>query len=137
MGRMRRTRISPAAERINAPPTPDGVISFSYRYYARTLKFGVADCTGAWFESLLDRLQGLSSLRPQEVLSNRSPALRAHPIEFSHTSEPQGFAHLASQLRAHTPYQFQLSKGTGRVHGFFINLIFYVVWLDPHHRLYL
>jgi hypothetical protein len=133
---MRQTRITPAAERINAPPTPDGFISFSYRYYARTAKFGVADCMGTWFESLLDRLQALSSLRPQEVLSNRSSALRAHPIDFSQTSEPEGFAHLNPQLRVHTPYQFQLSKETGRVHGFFIDVVFYVVWLDPHHRLY-
>jgi len=96
----------------------------------------VANCTGAWFESLLERLQALSSLRPQEVLSSRSSALRAHPIEFSRSSEPQGFAHLNHRLRGYEPYQFQLSKERGRVHGFFIDLIFYIVWLDPHHRLY-
>jgi hypothetical protein len=122
---------------VLVPETPGGLITFSYRYYASTSKFGVSDCTARWFESLLERLRALSSLSPQEVFSSRSPALRAHPIEFSRTSEPQGFAHLNERLRAHEPYQFQLSKGTGRVHGFFINLIFYVVWLDPHHRLYL
>jgi len=121
---------------MNALPTPDGFISFSYRYYASSEKFGVADCTGAWFESLLERLRALSSLTPQELFSNRSPALRAHPIEFSCSSEPQGFAHLNHRLRGYEPYQFQLSKETGRVHGFFIDLIFYIVWLDPHHRLY-
>jgi hypothetical protein len=136
MGKIRRSRITPAAERVNTPPAPEGFISFSYRYYVRTPKFGVADCTGAWFESLLDRLRGLSSLRPQEVLSNRSPALRAHRIDFSRTSEPEGFTHLNHSLRSYEPYQFQLSKERGRVHGFFIDLIFYIVWLDPHHRLY-
>ncbi|HEU0055405.1 MAG TPA: hypothetical protein VFQ39_19595 [Longimicrobium sp.] len=85
---------------------------------------------------MLDRFRALSSLRPQEVLSNRSPALRAHPIDFARTSEPAGFSHLNEQLRAYPAYQFQLSVHTGRVHGFFIDLVFHVVWLDPHHALY-
>ncbi|HKP74096.1 MAG TPA: hypothetical protein VJT67_01075 [Longimicrobiaceae bacterium] len=70
------------------------------------------------------------------MLSNRSAALRAHPIDFSATSEPRGFDHLNPEFRAFSPYQFQLSQGTGRVHGFFIDVVFHIVWLDPHHRLY-
>jgi hypothetical protein len=121
---------------VFVPPTPGGRITFSYSYYTSTSKFGVSDCTAQWFESLLERLRALSSLSPQEVFSSRSPALRAHPIEFSRTSEPQGFVHLNHRLRSYEPYQFQLSKERGRVHGFFIDLIFYIVWLDPHHLLY-
>ena len=136
MGRMRRTGFTPRAGRMSAPPPPAGFISFSYRYYVRTAKFNVVGCTSVWFDALIERLRAISSLQPQEVLSSRSPALRAHPIEFSRTSEPQGFAHLNPQLRGYTPYQFQLSKEKGRVHGFFIDLVFHVVWLDPHHRLY-
>ncbi|QXE21583.1 hypothetical protein B6N60_00260 [Richelia sinica FACHB-800] len=35
------------------------------------------------------------------------------------------------------PYQFQLSSNEyGRVHGFFIENVFYIVWLDPDHLLY-
>ncbi len=35
------------------------------------------------------------------------------------------------------PYQFSLSSNEhGRVHGFFIDEVFYIVWLDPDHLLY-
>jgi hypothetical protein len=136
MRKVKPGQVDARTERVGVPAPPDGYISFSFRYYARTRKFGVSDCVGAWFESLFDRLQALSSLQPQEVRSNRSNALRAHPIDFSRTSEPDGFSHLNPHLRSYEPYQFQLSKATGRVHGFFIELVFYVVWLDPHHRLY-
>jgi len=36
-----------------------------------------------------------------------------------------------------TPYQFSLSSNEhGRVHGFLIDEVFYIVWLDPDHQLY-
>jgi len=136
MGRIKPGRVEPRGTPISTPPPPGGFISFSYRVFARTPKFNPGDCEPGWFDALIDRLQALSALRPQEVLSNRSPSLRAHPIEFAHTTERRGFTHLNPQLQGYQPYQFQLSKGTGRVHGFFIDLVFHIVWLDPHHRLY-
>lgn len=134
--RIRSGRVIPPPGRIATPPPPAGFISFSFRFQARTGKFNTAACDPGWFETLLERLKSPSGLRPQEVLSSRSPSLRAHPIDFTRTSEPAGFAHLNEQLRGYEPYQFQLSRGTGRVHGFFIDFVFHSVWLDPYHRLY-
>lgn len=136
MARIRPGDVHPRADRITTPPPPPGYVAFSYRYLAVTDKFNTRACDAHWFDGLFDRLRALSSLRPQEILSNRSDSLRAHPIEFSRTSEPAGFAHLNDHLREHRPYQFQLSRNTGRVHGFLIGLVFQVVWMDPHHRLY-
>ncbi len=136
MGRIRAGSVPPRGDRISTPPPPAGYISFSYRFLAITGKFNTSECEIRWFDALHERLRALSSLRPQEILSNRSDSLRAHPIDFARTSGPSGFTHLNTQLREHRPYQFQLSKSTGRVHGFFIDLVFHVVWFDPHHRLY-
>lgn len=136
MGRIRPGSVQPRADRISTPPPPAGYLSFSYRYLSVTGKFNTSECENRWFDGLFERLRSLSSMRPQEILSNRSDSLRAHPIEFSGTSEPGGFAHLNPQLREYRPYQFQISKNTGRVHGFFSDLVFFIVWLDPHHRLY-
>ena len=136
MGRIKAGRVETRGGSIHTPPPPGGFISISYRVFARTAQFGTDACETGWFDSLIDRLQALSALRPQEVLSNRSPSLRAHPIDFAHTTERRGFSHLNPQLQGYPAYQFQLSKGTGRVHGFFIDLVFHIVWLDPHHRLY-
>ena len=44
---------------------------------------------------------------------------------------------LNEELRATTAWQFQLSANEhGRVHGFFIGNIFYIIWLDQDHKLY-
>lgn len=101
-----------------------------------TPEFSPTETTVDWYAALMERLRDLCTMRPQEVLSNRSPALRAHPITWEDTSKPAGFTHLNEQLRTLEPYQFQLSRRKGRVHGFFIGFVFHVVWLDPHHRLY-
>ena len=136
MAKIRPGKVEPRSGRIATSPPPSGHVAFSYRFLAATEKFNIRECDAQWFDGLLERLRSLSSLTPQEILSNRSDSLRAHPIDFSRTSEPRGFAHLNEQLREYRPYQFQLSRNTGRVHGFFIDLVFHVIWLDPFHRLY-
>ncbi|MDD1966378.1 hypothetical protein ACIPO9_04375 [Pseudomonas sp. NPDC090203] len=46
-------------------------------------------------------------------------------------------AHLNEQLRSSTPFQFAVSANLhGRIHGFFVDHVFFVVWLDPDHCLY-
>lgn len=39
--------------------------------------------------------------------------------------------------KAYDPWQFGLDNNKhGRIHGFFINNVFYIRWIDPNHRLY-
>lgn len=84
----------------------------------------------------LERLRDVSRCSFQELLSNRSKALRCHPIDWSDTSE-SGFGIPNEDDLVDTPYQFSISSNKyGRVHGFFIGEIFYIVWLDPDHKLY-
>jgi hypothetical protein len=66
-----------------------------------------------------------------------SDALRCHAIEWERTCEKNGFSHLNEQLRANQPWQFSISANEhGRVHGFFVANIFFIVWIDPQHKLY-
>lgn len=68
---------------------------------------------------MLDRLKALSSLTANEFMAGRSAALKSHPIDWRHTSEPEGFTHLNEQFQSYTPYQFAVSRNEhGRVHGF-------------------
>jgi hypothetical protein len=81
-------------------------------------------------------LKVLSGLTAQELLLNRSSALKCHPIKWEDTSE-DGFGLPNEEQLVDTPYQFSLSSNEhGRVHGFFIDQVFYIIWLDPNHRLY-
>ena len=90
----------------------------------------------AYWLTLLDRLKGLSGMTVQELIKSRSKALRCHPIAWWDTTE-SCFGLPNEEQLVDTPYQFSLSANAhGRVHGFFIDEVFFVVWLDPEHRLY-
>jgi hypothetical protein len=119
------------------PPKPSLSISFSFKYFQRDhSKFSGNSQAISYWLTLLDRLKALSSLTAQELLVNRSSSLRCHPIRWADTSE-NGFGIPNEEQLVDTPYQFSLSSNEyGRIHGFFIDEIFYVVWLDPNHQLY-
>lgn len=120
--------------------TPDTQkrLSFSFRHIEKGHeKFSYAGCDALYFCKVIERLSALSNFTVQELYSNRSDSIRAHPIAWDRTSEPEGFTNLNEQLRSSPPYQFSVSTNAhGRVHGFFVDHVFYVVWLDPSHCLY-
>ena len=90
----------------------------------------------SYWLTLLDRLKALSSLTAQEFLANRNRTLRCHKIKWEETSE-SGFGLPNEEQLVEIPYQFSLSSNEhGRVHGFFINETFYIVWLNSNHLLY-
>lgn len=115
---------------------PQG-ISFSFKYYQDShSKFSGGEKETVYWLTLLSRLKALSSLSAQELLLNRSSALRCHPIKWEDTTE-SGFRLPNEEQLVDVPYQFSISSNEhGRVHGFFINEVFYIVWLDPDHLLY-
>jgi len=116
---------------------PEG-ISFSFRYYQDDKdKFSIGGRDGKYLASLLRRLRDLSQLNAQEVINNQSKSLRCHGIVWKNTTEASGFGIPNEDILINVPYQFQISANEyGRVHGFFSENVFYIVWLDPDHNLY-
>jgi len=114
-----------------------GTLCFSFKYLAKNHdKFSYSNKNSDYFSTLLAKLSDYSSLKRLELLSNRSSSIRCHPIEWIHTSE-EGFGFKDEEQLVDTPYQLQLTSNRhGRIHGFFIEAVFYVVWLDPDHLLY-
>jgi len=117
--------------------TPPKGVSFSYKYLQIDHhKFTLAGRESAYFLALLERFRDISSFTAQELMCNRSSALRCHPIDWDDTTE-ECFGFPGEEQIVSTPYQLSVSSNEhGRVHGFFINEIFYIVWLDPDHKLY-
>jgi hypothetical protein len=115
---------------------PQG-ISFSFKYYQdRHSKFSCNGKEAIYWLTLLERLKALCSWTAEGLLVNRSSTLRCHPIKWEDTSE-NGFGLPNEEQLVEIPYQFSLSSNKhGRVHGFFIDEVFYIVWLDPEHLLY-
>jgi hypothetical protein len=113
-------------------------ISFSFKHFVEKDPFTLGGVTDFYTLALIQRFKDLCSLSALELKVGRSKAIRCHPIDWADTSEPNGFTHFnATFLEQIDPYQFSLSANEhGRVHGFFVEDIFYVVWVDPRHKLY-
>jgi hypothetical protein len=126
-----------ALESTSSVGAGDGRVRFSFKYLDTTHpKFAFKSQGSAYLVVLLDRLRDLSQLTMQELLSSRSKALRCHPIDWDEVSE-DSFGIPNEEQIASQPYQFSLSSNAhGRVHGFIIDTLFYIVWLDPNHALY-
>jgi hypothetical protein len=141
MGRIKANLQKPLSKQISPTVCPIGpsIIKFSFKYLdLSNPKFQVGHRGGRYVTKLVERLRDVSCLDVVSgFLCNRSSALRAHPITWRGTTEKNGFSGLNEQLRDIDGYQFEVSKKShGRVHGFVIDSIFFVVWLDPDHKLY-
>lgn len=120
-------------------PQPDSLVRFSFKHLDlhSNPKFSLDRCAGDYLDRLLTRLKDVCQLTIQEFRTNKSKALRAHTINWEDTTETDGFSCLNSQLRDNEPWQFALtSNAHGRVHGFLLDSTFFVVWIDPEHKLY-
>lgn len=114
------------------------MLTFSFRHLDLNHdKFSVEGRDGRYLTKLLSRLRDVCCMTMAHLKADRSKALHSHPIRWPETSEPDGYSHLNEQLQSCEPWQFSVSGNEyGRVHGFVIDTIFYVVWLDPDHQLY-
>lgn len=140
--RIKKTEVSKASPSgINATKLkpPEG-ISFSFKYFDNTHeKFFFHDKDGQYWITLMERMKALSDMTASILRkNNNNKTLRCHPINWQSKSVSETcFGIPGEEQLVDTPYQFSLSANKhGRVHGFFIEEVFYVVWLDPDHKLY-
>lgn len=137
MPKKKKAKANKISRDVKIPETKNLELSFSFRYLDLTNpKFSSEKFDLDYFLKLLARLRDLSSLKVLELKSNRSSALRCHPINWSDTTE-NCFGIPNEDQIAPEPYQISISANKdGRVHGFFLVDVFYIVWLDPDHALY-
>lgn len=137
---MKKHRSSTNAGRANFRQAPmDALLRFSFRLLRSTGKFGHEHACDPprYLHHLLQRLQAVSSMSAKEFRASKDQSLRAHRHQWERTTEREGFAHLPPEWGRQEAWQFQLSANKhGRVHGILVDEVFYVVWLDPEHRLY-
>lgn len=129
------SRITNKIQRTSLPPLQG--VSFSFNYFQPTHEeFNIVKQDNKYLNTLLSRLKDLSSLTSFDLKANRSSSLRFHPINWKDTSQ-DSFGIISEEQLVDRAYQFSLSANQyGRVHGFFIQEVFYIVWLDPNHKLY-
>ncbi len=114
-------------------------VVFSFKHVDHSNpKFSLQDVTGGYPAALAERLKAVCQMSLNEFTNppGNKKSLRSHRLLFEKTSEKQGFP-LNNRQWEQCPWQFQISGNEyGRVHGFLIRNLFYVVWFDPCHNLY-
>jgi hypothetical protein len=131
--------LNEAAKSVHkAKELPDDLVRLSFRHYTPTEKFCLptGEAVAAYAPVLFERLKQISGMRLSEFTAFNK-TLRNHSHDWASTTEADGYKHLTKQLQECTPFQFSLTANEhGRVHGILIDEVFYVVWLDPSHKLY-
>ena len=123
-------------------PEPLGRVnlSLSFEFFREREPFTLAAGGAGYCEALLARLRDVCSMTAEAVRASRSPSLRHHRIDWAATTEPAGFdrhrRRNCSKSAAGRASSASPANKYGRVHGFWIEDTFYLVWLDPSHALY-
>lgn len=109
-------------------------VRFSFKYLARDHgKFYYRGQNSEYFCRLLSKLADYSTMTPDDL---RRKGTRSHKIDWNDLKE-SGFGIPKEDEIVDTPWQLGIEQNNyGRIHGFFIEHTFYVVWLDPSHALY-
>jgi len=130
-------------EQIPAPRPADvdgKLLRFSFKY----LDFGNAnfipsDCSHEYFCHLFRILNTLSDWRVGDFVDPHNNQHR-HLIDFDNSTETNGFQlPEGDQMGYVEGWQFSVQPDVphyqGRVHGALVDEVFFIVWLDEHHRL--
>ena len=106
-------------------------------------RFVLRECDHSFFVALFEEITRYQQCTVDQFQES-SPQDHRHPIFFENSRIPEGFPHIDPandpELWTDSPWQFavpgQEGESTWRVHGFIDNVTFYIVWLDPQHRLF-
>lgn len=115
----------------------EGYLSFSFKYFKQDPpQFTIEGKDVAYFLKVIDRLFHLSQYSVTELRMMANKTLRCHSIDWCDTSQTQ-FGIPDEEQLVDEPWQFSISANAhGRVMGFFIDSVFYVVWFDHAHTVY-
>ena len=98
--------------------------------------FSYDDRESQYFCKVLERLKSVSMMTRTELMGQRSRTLKVHPIDFAEERVSEDTFGLGEDAD-NDAFQLNVSANEhGRIHGYFIENIFYIVWLDPEHKLY-
>lgn len=106
-------------------------IKFSFELFDRTHPFfNLGETCHSWFIEFLDALQTISTNTWTDF--KKLKKYDVHPY-----SDGSKFEYNIDKFeeKKENAWQFRINKTKGRIHGLFIDNIFYIHWLDPHHNM--
>ncbi|MEK7399903.1 MAG: hypothetical protein AAB116_23415 [Candidatus Poribacteria bacterium] len=117
------------------------IISFNFKNLCKGKKgkFDYEKCNINYFLKLIERLKSMSYKKRLELTAGdqgNPKSIRFHRIKFGDDPRLKEETFGLGDDKDEEAYQFEISQNHGRIHGFFVEHVFYIVWLDPDHELY-
>lgn len=118
------------AEKENENPK----IKISFQFFRKDIEiFNLGSVDAGWFASLMESLTLLSNITKVQLFGEYRKKFLPHPYD--------NIANLnyVDEFLTNPQYecwQLRISKSDGRIHGFFIDNIFYIRFLDKEHNMY-
>ncbi len=127
-----------SSQQIKTTPIQEGKVHFRFEYFDAIHRFfDGSEADFDWIRNMLTRLKHLQNTTVDQFKKDwgfrRSQYI--HPINWDKAELDSFGIQSASPDLDGDAWQFGISKDNGRVHGFFIGDFFYIVWIDPEHRL--
>ncbi len=115
----------------------EDMLIFSFKYLDLSdTDFCIDRCDLNYYKLLLDRIKQLSKRTVFSFQTKYEKSLRNHSIKWEDINK-NSFGFPNEEQIVDKPWQFSVTSNEhGRVIGFFIGYIFYIVWLDCNHNLY-
>lgn len=109
-------------------------IKISFQFFERNNKlFNLGEVEGEWFIELLDVLQLLSKITKKQLFGEYKDKFKPHP--YTDIDKLNFKDDMLSNLQ-NEAYQLRITKSKGRIHGFFVENIYYIRFIDRWHNMY-
>lgn len=111
-------------------------IKFSFIYFDKEHEaFNCGKTNPGWFLEVFENIKQICGLTRNEFQYEYRTHYDSHKHDFSKTAYKYRLPIDVMEQNEEDCCQFRISTAHGRVHGFFIDSTFYIVWLDPHHNM--
>lgn len=119
----------------NAGNLEDKKIKISFEFFEPNNKyFSLGKIENEWFTDLFEELKELSKITRKQLFTEYKKKYKPHPYISNISSLNYKDEYLTNPQ--YEGVQLRLDKSSGRIHGFFIENVYYIRFLDRRHNMY-
>lgn len=113
----------------------DKKIKISFEFFDSNNKlFSLGNIENEWFTDLIEELKELSKITKKQLFTEYRKKYKPHPYIDNLDSLNYKDEYLTNPQ--YEGVQLRIDKSSGRIHGFFIENVYYIRFLDRRHNMY-
>lgn len=114
----------------------DKKIKISFEFLDSNNKyFSLGKIENEWFTDLFEELKELSKITKKQLFTEYKKKYKPHP--YTNTIKLLNYKDEYLTNPQYDGVQLRLDKSSGRIHGFFIENVYYIRFLDRRHNMYI